>query len=105
MIKKNKEAVQQNCNRPNQSNDTTKTVTNAREKPMTQCQRVLDYIDKHGSITTMEAFKELGITRLSGRVFDLNKRGEDIRTIMVQDTNRYGEKVRFARYYNAKGDK
>lgn len=31
----------------------------------TQADRVLDYIKQFGSITTLEAFRDLGVTRLS----------------------------------------
>ena len=33
--------------------------------------RVLDYIKRFGSISTLEAFKDLGITRLSAKIYDL----------------------------------
>ena len=45
---------------------------------MTQCEQVLDYIKANGSITSMEAFSKLGITRLSARIYDLRKEGENI---------------------------
>ena len=45
---------------------------------MTQNEQVLDYIKSNGSITSMEAFKKLGITRLSARIYDLRKAGENI---------------------------
>ena len=31
----------------------------------TQADRVLEYIQKFGSITTLQAFRDLGVTRLS----------------------------------------
>ena len=36
-----------------------------------QCQRILKYILDHGSITSMECFSQLNITRLSARIYDL----------------------------------
>lgn len=45
-----------------------------------QCKKVLEYINKHGSITTIEAFIHIGCTRLSGRIFDLRQEGYRIRT-------------------------
>lgn len=42
---------------------------------MTQCEKVLAYIERHGSITSWQAFEDLGITRLSGRIHDLTQRG------------------------------
>ena len=32
------------------------------EKKKTQAERVLDYIKKYGSITTLDAFRDLGVT-------------------------------------------
>lgn len=52
---------------------------------MTQNESVLDYMKRNGSITSMEAFDKLGITRLSARIFDLRKAGE----VIVQDRHYY----------------
>lgn len=64
----------------------------------TQTNIVLLHLERHGSITPMEAFKDYGITRLSAAVFTLRKRGYDIDTIMESATNRYGKKVSYAKY-------
>lgn len=45
---------------------------------MTQSEKVLDYMQENGGISSMVAFKELGITRLSARIYDLRKSGEKI---------------------------
>lgn len=65
---------------------------------MTQANRVLDYMRKHGSITTLEAFRDLGITRLSRVIFDL-KKDYAISSKTESGRNRYGEKTRYSRYY------
>ena len=65
---------------------------------MTQAQKILMFIKKHGSITTLEAFR-LGITRLAARVLEMRERGIDIRREMVTVLNRDGEKCRVARYF------
>lgn len=65
---------------------------------MTRKQAVLDYIRKHGSITSAEAFTELGNTRLSASVFELRKDGHAIAREMVEGKDRDGQRVRFARY-------
>lgn len=64
----------------------------------TQNQRILDYLDAHGSITQLEALKELGIMRLASRISDLRKHGCPINSEMVEVKNRYGEKCRVKRY-------
>ena len=63
-----------------------------------QRDRVLQYIRDFGSITTLQAFQDLGITRLSARIFELKERGYAIKTDMVTGENRYGENVHFKRY-------
>ena len=65
---------------------------------MTQCERVLAYIEKHGSITSAEAFEQLGCARLASRINDLRHMGHDIVTTKVRSENRYGEIVYYARY-------
>ena len=54
----------------------------------TQCQKVLAYMEEHGSITQREAIW-LGIYRLSGRIYDLRKE-HNIRTDMLPVTNADG---------------
>ena len=65
---------------------------------MTHCERVLDYMRKYGGITQAEAYEMLGCARLSGRIYDLKKRGLDIRSNRVAGVNRYGEPCHYARY-------
>ena len=65
---------------------------------MTQCERLIQYIRKRGGITTAQAFSDLGITRLSGRIFDLRRKGIPITTESKVGKNRHGEKVRFTEY-------
>jgi hypothetical protein len=63
---------------------------------MSQCERILKHMEMFGSITTMEAFNELGVTRLSGRIHDLRQKGYDIES---ESENRYGDKVRYYKYF------
>lgn len=65
---------------------------------MTQKQRVLDYIEEFGSISSLEAFTDLGITRLSAVIFDLKEEGHRFETKTERSRNRYGEKTSYARY-------
>ena len=65
---------------------------------MTQEQLVLQYIKDFGSISTLEAFKDLGITRLSAKIFNL-RNDYNVRDSWDESVNRYGKKVRFKRYY------
>lgn len=46
-----------------------------------QCSKVLNYMKTYKTITTLEAFKYCGVSRLSARIWDLrNKYGYDIGT-------------------------
>ena len=65
---------------------------------MTQKQMVIDYIKNFGSITPMEAFSDLGITKLATRVSELRRNGERIVKKMENGKNRFGRKIRYARY-------
>ena len=64
-----------------------------------QCQRILDYLERYGSITPLEAMRDLGIMRLAARIFDIrSKYGILIEDEMVRDTNRMGEPIHYKRY-------
>lgn len=64
----------------------------------TQNQRVLEYINNFGSITQLEALRDLGVMRLASRVSDLRSTGIDIKKEMITVRNRYDEECRVARY-------
>lgn len=66
---------------------------------ISQKQRVINYIREHGSITSNEAYKELGITQLGARIDDLMKDGYSFRTEWENNKNRYGEQTSYKRYY------
>jgi hypothetical protein len=71
------------------------------EEPMkkTQADRVLDYIKQFGSITSLEAFRDLGVTRLSARIFELRARNIEIDSTTITSKNRFGENCSYAKYY------
>lgn len=69
----------------------------------TQTQRVLDYIDQHGSITQLEALQELGCMRLASRISDLKRQGYPITSEVVAVKNRYEETCYVKRYSLAVG--
>lgn len=66
---------------------------------MTQKEAVIQYVKDFGSISSMEAFKDLGITRLAARIFDI-ERDTSFRFDRKDETskNRYGRPVTFKRY-------
>ena len=69
-----------------------------------QRQRIINYIKKFGSITSKDAYNDLGITQLATRIKELKERGYKFKTNWERNKNRYGEKVDFKRYYLAEGD-
>ena len=70
-----------------------------------QKQMVLDYIHEFGSITPVDAFRDLGITRLAAVVCDLRREGHDIHKEREHALNRYGQNVRYVRYSFGKDEK
>lgn len=66
-----------------------------------QRQRIINYIREFGSITSLEAYKELGITQLATRIKELKEQGYEFKTKMESSKNRYNESVSFKRYYLA----
>ena len=69
-----------------------------------QKKMVLDYIREFGSITSLDAFRDLGITRLSAIVFKLREEGHDIDKAIEMGKNRFGNRTRYARYSFGKGE-
>lgn len=68
---------------------------------ISQKQRIVNYIREFGSISSWEAYSDLGITQLGARIDQLKKEGYEVRTKWESSTNRYGEKVEYKRYYLA----
>ena len=67
-------------------------------------ERVLDYIRRFGSITTRQAFIDLGCTRLSEYIRQLRLRF-DIDDEWIKTKNRFGETVHFKKYFMRKEEK
>ena len=64
----------------------------------TQNQRILDYIRQFGSITQLEALRDLGVMRLASRISDLRRMGFSIVSETESVENRFGEKCNVKRY-------
>ena len=67
----------------------------------TQKDRIINYIRQFGSISSWEAYSDLGITQLGARIDQLKKEGFEFRTEWESNTNRFGEKTEYKRYYLA----
>lgn len=59
---------------------------------------VIKHLQEKGNITSMEAIKLYGATRLSAIIFNLRKRGYVITNKQEVDTDRYGNECRYVRY-------
>ena len=71
---------------------------------MTQREAILQYIQEFGSITPMEAFADLGITKLATRISEMRRDGIHFKIEMVKTKNRYEKTVQYARYSLLEGD-
>lgn len=68
-------------------------------KKLTQEQKVLKYLNDFGSITSPEAYRDLGIIQLPRRIYDLRHAGINIKSDWQIVINRYNEETRIKRYY------
>lgn len=64
---------------------------------MKQKDRILRHLLDYGSITTLEAIKEYGCTRLSEYIRQL-RFDYKIKSVWRKGTNRYGEKTHYVEY-------
>ena len=65
---------------------------------MNQKEAVLKYIKVYGSITPLQAFADLGITKLATRISEMRRDGVGIKVESVASKNRFGKTVHFAKY-------
>lgn len=64
----------------------------------TQCQQILDYMKRFGSINPLEALKDIGCFRLASRISDLRKQGYPIISERVNYMTKLGEAKHFNEY-------
>lgn len=55
----------------------------------THCDYLLEYLERYGSITQLEALRAFGCMRLGARVSDLRRSGYDIETEINPKGKRY----------------
>lgn len=65
---------------------------------MNKTEKIAQHLLEKGSISSWEAIKEYGATRLSAIIFNLRKRGMNIRTEKVDFIDRFGSKSSFGNY-------
>lgn len=69
---------------------------------MNQRERILKYLETHRGISQAEAYDAFGCLRLSERIRELDDRKYKVEKVWEEDLNRYGEKVRYVRYFVTK---
>ena len=74
-----------------------------------QNKMLLEYMRQNGSVTPQEALRDLGILRLSARIYELRNceelRSQGLRIASERERakNRYGSNVVYSRYSLVKG--
>lgn len=68
------------------------------ERKPTQRDKVLAYINQFGSITSWQAYSDLGVTQLGARIYELKEQGYIFSKTRVNTTNRLGEKTHYDEY-------
>ena len=68
-------------------------------------ERVLDYMKEFGSITGLEAFRDLGTFSLREAIRDLKRDGIIIQSKFEVGLNRWGTKTNYKRYWLEEDDK
>lgn len=63
-----------------------------------QKDRIINYIREFGSISSWEAYSDLGVTQLGARIDQLKKEGYEFKTEWETSKNRFGEPVSYKRY-------
>jgi len=71
---------------------------------MTQSDEILRDLELGYRITPRFALTRYGCMRLGARIYDLRKRGHDIRRTLVTGINRHGKPTRYAEYFLHKGE-
>lgn len=63
-----------------------------------QCQLIVDYMNRYTWITPLEAIRDLGCYRLASRISDLRKKGYLIIDEFIEVPRRMGGTTRVKRY-------
>lgn len=68
-------------------------------KKVTKKERVANALSNFGSIQPFYAFNHLGETRLAATINVLKKEGWKIDTKIEKGKNKFGDEIRYAKYY------
>ena len=65
---------------------------------MSQQKRILSYLQQGNELTRLNCWEQLGILEAPARISELRAEGHNIHTEMITIRNKYGEKVRIAKW-------
>jgi hypothetical protein len=68
---------------------------------MSQKERILQHFKSGNTITSLEAYNELGVTQLATRIHELKAEGYPILSDRIKVTNRFDEQCLVSKYYLA----
>lgn len=88
----------ENCYENTTIEDKVEAPKETKPKRVNKTEKVLAHLEKHGSITSLEAIELYGATRLSAIIFMLRKRGYNIETIDTPFVDRFGTKSTYGKY-------
>jgi hypothetical protein len=63
-----------------------------------QSNRLLEHFKRGGTVTSLEAYQQHGITQLATRISELKDEGHIITGTWIKVTNRFGEECRVKEY-------
>lgn len=66
---------------------------------MSQKERILQHLESGNTITSLEAYQELGVTQLATRIYELKAEGNPILSQRIKVTNRFDEQCSVSKYY------
>lgn len=75
-----------------------KTITINQNEVKSQADAILWHLKTYGDITSYEAIKEYGATRLSAIIFNHRKQGYDIESLPLVKKTRFGRNTTIAKY-------
>lgn len=70
----------------------------AKTEKLNQMIAIRRHLKQFGTITSIEAFKKYGCTRLSAKIFDLRKAGWIIDSVPQTGFTRYGDTCQYVMY-------
>jgi len=79
-----------------------KTITIKEQEVKSQSDAVLWHLKHYGSITSYEAIREYGATRLSAIIFNHRKNGYSIDSVPLQKKTRFGKTTTISKYIYTK---